>query len=388
MERFLNLQSKNLKQGGIRAMFDRARFFPNAINLGIGEPDMSTRVEIIQEACKALNEGKTHYTPNAGILELRQAISGYLIQHDIVKDPENEIIVTAGGMEALALTLLTTISEGDEVLIQDPQWLNYASQVSFFGGTPVPVPVYEEDQFRITAAEIRKKITDKTKILMINSPNNPTGAVLEIEDLKAIAEVAIEYDLFVISDEVYCTLLYDGQKHCSIASIEGMADRTMVINSFSKSFAMTGWRVGFAAGHKAIIDKMVKLQENIVACVNTSTQYAAIKALQSPEIMEELKEIFRKRRNIMVEGLNRIDGIECYQPKGSFYVFPNITGLGLDEVTLASELLEKAGVITVPGSFFGDHGKGFLRMCYANSEENLLEAIERIRRYAETCVKQ
>jgi aminotransferase len=381
---FLNNKALELNQGAIRAMFDRARYFPGAINLGIGEPDMHTPDEIIEEGRKALLEGKTHYTPNAGILELREEIARYLEKFDVVADPETEIIVTAGGMGALALSLLVTLSEGDEVLIQDPQWLNYYSQVKFFGGVPVAVPVYEKNEFRITAEDIKKKITNRTKVLMLNSPNNPTGAVLEREDLESIAELVKEHNLLVLSDEVYSTLLYDGMKHLSIASLDGMKERTIVINSFSKSFAMTGWRVGYAAGSKYLIDKMTRLQENLVACVNGPAQYAAIKALQSIETSEKMTEIYRKRRDIIVDGLNEIEGISCYRPKGSFYIFVNIQALGKDEVTIANELLEKAGVITVPGSAFGEQGKGYLRMAYANSEENLREAVRRIRNYVES----
>jgi aminotransferase len=381
LRNFLNDKAIELNQGAIRAMFDRAKNFPGSINLGIGEPDMHTPMEIIEEGCRALKDGKTHYTPNAGILEIREEIAKYLKSFNVSVDPDKEIIITTGGMGGLSLTLSVTISQGDEVLVQDPQWLNYYSQVKFFGGIPVPVPVYEKDSFKLTADNLRKKITAKTKILMLNSPNNPTGAVLEYEDLKEIAKVAIEHDLLVLSDEVYSTLLYDGTKHCSIASIEGMKDRTIIINSFSKAFAMTGWRIGFAAGNAEIIDKMVKLQENTVACVNASAQYAAIKALRCQDKVDEMVEIYKRRRDIIVQGLNDIKGISCYKPKGSFYVFANIKGLGKDSETVANELLEKAGVITIPGAAFGEYGEGYLRMSYANSEENIMEAIRRIKNY-------
>lgn len=372
-----------LKQGAIRAMFDRAKYFPGAINLGIGEPDLNTPDEIVEEGCKALRAGKTHYTANAGIIELRNKISEYLRGGDVEVDPENEIIVTTGGMGALALVLMVTLSPGDEVLIQDPQWLNYFAQVRFFGGTPVPVPVKEENGFRIMVNDIEKRITGKTKILMINSPNNPTGAVLEEQDLIAIAELANKHNLLVISDEVYCTLLYDNMKHKSIISIPGMKDRTIVVNSFSKSFAMTGWRVGFAAGNREIIGKMIALQENMVSCVATPCQYAALKALDLFDRADEMTEIYRERRDLIVEGLNNIKGISCIKPKGSFYVFPNIKALGKTSTEVANELLEKAGVITIPGSAFGAQGEGYLRISYANSLENIKEAVKRIKKYAE-----
>ncbi len=216
---------------------------------------------------------------------------------------------------------------------------------------------------------------------MLNSPNNPTGAVLDLDELKRIAEVARRHDLIVLSDEVYSTIVYDDTRHISIASLEGMRDRTVVINSFSKSYAMTGWRIGYAAGNQHIIDKMIRLQENVVACVNSSAQYGAIAALKRPELATEMTELYRKRRNLVVEGLQSINGISCLKPKGSFYVFAGISGIGVDEVTFANELLEQQQAVVIPGSAFGEHGKGYVRICYANSEENLARAIERIRRY-------
>lgn len=381
MNTFLNDRALNLHQGAIRAMFDRAKNFPGSINLGIGEPDLDTPLEIVEAGCDALKQGKTHYTANAGIIELRKKISQYALKQGLEVDPENEIIVTTGGMGALALALMVTISPGDEVLIQDPQWLNYFSQVKFCGGVPVLVPVWEDKGFRLNVEDIEKRITNKSKILMINSPNNPTGAVLEDEDLTAIAELAKKHNLLVISDEVYSTLLYDNMKHKSIMSIPGMKERTIVVNSFSKSFAMTGWRIGYGAGSKVIIDKMIRLQENIVACVNEAAQYAALKALSLFNRAEEMTEIYRQRRDLIVSGLNSIEGLTCIKPKGSFYVFPNITGLGKDSLTVANELLEKAGVITVPGSAFGKQGEGYLRISYANSMENIKLALERIEGY-------
>lgn len=384
MSRIINEKSLELNQGAIRAMFDKAKFYPGSINLGIGEPDMDTPGEIIEEAYKALRSGKTHYTPNAGIIELRTEISNYLKRLGIFLNPEREIIITTGGMGALSLCLMVTISPGDEVLIQDPQWLNYYSQVRFFGGKPVSVPVFERDNFKLTADGIRGKITSKTKILIINSPNNPTGAVLEQKDLEEISELIKEYNLLVISDEVYSTLLYDGCKHFSIASVEDMKERCIVVNSFSKAFAMTGWRVGYAAGNKNIIEKMVRLQENLVSCVNSSAQYAAVKALHMLDKSVELTEIYKKRRDLVVKGLNNIDGISCFKPSGSFYVFPNIKKLGKSSKELANDLLENAGVITVPGSAFGEHGEGYLRISYANSLENLAEALNRIENYVKS----
>lgn len=384
MKNFLNMRTTDMEKGAIRVMFDKAKKVSGSINLGIGEPDLDTPIEIIEEGCKALHSGKTRYTANAGIIELRTEIAKYLNRYNFSVDPESEIIVTVGGMGALAICLLVTITPGNEVLLQDPQWLNHFSQVKFCGGKPILVPVYEKDEFKISAESIKKRITSKTKILMLNSPNNPTGAVLNYAALKEIAKLANEYDLLVISDEVYSTFVYDDAKHFSIASFDGMKERTIVVNSFSKSFAMTGWRIGFAAGNKQVIEKMIRLQENLVACANASSQYAAIKALKIFNKTDKMLEIYKKRRDIIVDGLNSIEGISCYKPKGSFYVFPNVKKINKNSEAIANELLEKAKVITIPGSAFGPHGEGYLRMSYANSEENLMEAVKRIKKYIET----
>ena len=381
MKNYLNKQSMALQQGAIRAMFDKAAGMSDVINLGIGEPDMATPAAIIEAGMKALMDGHTHYTPNAGNLELREAVAEELQKQSLKYDPRTEIMITTGGMGGLSLSLMVMLEPGDEVLIQDPQWLNYFAQVKFFGGVPVPVPVKEEDGFAITAEAIEARITNKTKILMLNSPNNPTGAVLDLEELKRIAEVAKRHDLIVLSDEVYSTIVYDDTRHISIATLEGMSDRTVVINSFSKSFAMTGWRIGYAAGNQYIIDKMIRLQENVVACVNSSAQYGAIAALKRPELATEMTDLYRKRRNLVVEGLQSINGISCLKPKGSFYIFAGISAIGVDEVTFANELLEQQQAVVIPGSAFGEHGKGYVRICYANSEENLSRAIVRIQRY-------
>lgn len=383
MNKFLCNNATALKQGGIRAFFDKAKAYPNVINLGIGEPDFTTPDEIIEAAYEAMKEGKTHYTANAGIIELRREISDYLKKYDVTICPDKEVIVTCGGMGALAMALLCSICPGDEVLIQDPYWVNYVSQVRFMGGVPISVPVYEEDDFSLKAKEIEKYITPKTKILIINSPNNPTGAVMSKEDLEEVAKIAIRYDLLVISDEVYCELLYDGIKHQSIASIEGMKDRTVIVNSLSKTFAMTGWRVGFAAGPAEFISKMIILQENLVSSTSSISQYAAIKAINSMCGVNEMLNIYQKRRNIMVEGLNSIKNITCAMPKGAFYVFPNIKATGLSSNEFANGLLDSEGVVTIPGSSFGLSGEGYLRISYANSESNIIKSVEKIKHFVE-----
>lgn len=380
MRDFISQQAKGLQQGGIRAFFDKASQYSDVINLGIGEPDLDTPRPVMDAAYEAMLAGHTHYTANAGDMEVRQQIAAYLSEFDVTVDPAKEVIMTIGGMGAVSQCLLCTIDPGDEVLIQDPQWLNYYSQVKFAGGVPVAVPVYQENGFSLQAEEIEKHITPRTKILMMNSPNNPTGAVMSQKDLEAVAEVAMRHDLLVISDEVYCELLYDGEHHRSIASIPGMKERTVIVNSFSKSFSMTGWRVGFAAGAPEVIAKMTVLQENLAACAPAFGQWAAKYALETKCQLGEMRELYQRRRDLIVDGLNDIKGIHCERPRGAFYAFPDIRGLGLTSQQAAEKLLEEVQVVAIPGSAFGEHGEGFLRMAYANSEENIKEALRRIRK--------
>ncbi|MDP4109291.1 MAG: pyridoxal phosphate-dependent aminotransferase, partial [Bacillota bacterium] len=341
MRNYLNSRASDLKQGGIRAFFDRAKSIENPINLGIGEPDLSTPKPIIDEAYSAMLQGKTHYTQNAGDESVRRSIASYLRTFKADYDPNGEIIITCGGMGAVSMALLCTVSSEDEVIVQDPQWLNYKSQIKFCGGTPVCVPVYEKNRFSLHAADIEKCITEKTKILMINSPNNPTGAVLNKEELEAIAKLAIKHDLLVISDEVYCELLFDGLKHQTIASTPGMKERTIIINSMSKTFAMTGWRLGFAAGPKDIIAKMTILQENLSACAPSPAQFAAKFALDTMCGVDKMRDLYQRRRDIIVDGLNKIPGVTCMRPCGSFYVFPNISSFGMSSMDFATGLLQQ-----------------------------------------------
>lgn len=378
LENLLNDRAKELKQGGIRAFFDKGIGIEDLVNLGIGEPDFHTPRPIVDEAYKHLLNGKTHYSANAGDIGTREAVAGFLTRYGLSYDPKTEIIMTPGGMGALSLALLCLLAPGDEVLIQDPQWLNYNSQVKFCGGTPVPVPVYEEDAFALKVEELEKAVTAKTKILMVNSPNNPTGAVIPKEQLQAIADFAVKHDLLVISDEVYSELLYDGNTHCSIASFPGMKERTLVINSFSKPFAMTGWRLGYTAGPQVIIKKMTVLQENVSACASMPAQAVAKFTLETLTGLAEMKEQYEKRRILMWEGLNQIDGISCIKPVGAFYLFPNISSFGLSSEEFALRLMQEGKVTTIPGSAFGAHGEGYLRVSYANTVENLEKALERI----------
>lgn len=379
----LSKRAQNLHQGAIRAMFDKAATMDRVISMGIGEPDMATPMPICEAAAMALRNGQTHYTPNAGTLECRRAVSEWGSIKELHYDPQTEIIITPGGMGALSLLLSVIVEDGVEILIQDPQWLNYASQVQFFGGIPVSVSTCAERGFVIQAEDIEHKITEKTKALMLNSPNNPTGAVIPEEELGKIAEVAIRHDLLVISDEVYDTLYYK-DKPVSISTLPGMKERTVVINSLSKAFAMTGWRIGFAAGPAEIISKMVPAQENISACANAPAQAAAVYALHHPELSETLCTIFRQRRKIITDGLNAIPGIFYDEPAGAFYVFPNIQSFGMTSSEFCNRLLEEEHVVCIPGSAFGQAGEGYMRMAYTCSEDELVEGLQRIKRFCET----
>jgi aminotransferase len=382
MKNFLNESAKQLQQGGIRRFFDNAAQYGDVISLGIGEPDLNTPSEVIEAAYTAMKAGKTHYTANAGTMDAREAVARYLKGFGIISNPSGEIILTCGGMSAVFMSIMCTVEHGDEVLIPDPQWLNYCSQVNFAGGSVIRVPVYERNGFRLKAEDIEKHITKNTKLLILNSPNNPTGAVMSKEDLEEIAALAIKYDLIVISDEVYCELLYDGAKHHSIASMPGMHERTIVINSLSKTFSMTGWRIGFAAGPKYIVAKMTVLQENMAACAPSPAQQAAVFALDSMCQVHKMLSLYEERRNVLIEGLKGIPGITCLIPQGAFYAFPNISSFGMTSEDFAEGLLKQQHVVSVPGSCFGAFGEGFIRLSYCNSKENIVEATRRISAYA------
>lgn len=378
---WINEKAKTLTQGAIRAMFDRAATMSNVISLGIGEPDMPTPKLVCEAAKEALDKGLTHYTPNAGTLPFRKAIAEKSYIKDLHYDPATEIIVTNGGMGALSLLFLVLLNKGDEILIQDPHWLNYVAQVDYCGGTAVRVPTDLAHNFEMQPDEIEKCITPKTKALMINTPNNPTGSVMSAQTMKKIAELAVKHDLLVISDDVYNTLLYDGMQAPSIASFPGMKERTVIVNSFSKSYAMTGWRIGFVAAPAAIVDRMTKCQENFNACANAPGQYAGTIALDHPELCEELRDVFARRREILLKGLAEIDGIGCNDPKGAFYAFADISSFGLSSVEFCNRLLDEAKVVCIPGSAFGQCGEGFIRIAYTCSDEDLREAVARIKAF-------
>jgi len=381
MRGFLNEKAANLKQGAIRAMFDRMLGKENIISLAIGEPDFFTHPDIIDAAYKAFQAGHTHYTPNAGYLELRRAIAKAPVTDKLGYDPQDEIIVTTGAMGALSLVFMVVLSPGDEVILQDPVWLNYYTLIGYPGGVPVGVRTDSADGFKLHARDIEKKITPRTKAILLNNPSNPTGAFLTADEMREIAELAVKYDLLVISDDVYNTLIYDGQQPFSIAEFPGMRERTVVINSFSKAFAMTGWRVGYAMGPSAIIRKMVLLQENMVSCVSAVAQEAARYALTRLDIAREMAKVYEEKRNFIYDGLLKIEGVKCVKPGGAFYIFPDISEINPDADAFCIDLMDKTGVVCVPGNAFGEAGKGHIRISYANSKENLRMALERIDDY-------
>lgn len=383
MKQFLNEHAQDLAQGGIRAFFDKAAKYPDAIHLGIGEPDFQTPPEIIAAAERALQAGYTHYTPNAGLIEVRQAVARYLERFGVKRDPASEIIMTCGGMGAIFQIIMCVVSPGDEVVIQDPQWVNYDSQIRFAGGVPVRVPVYEKNYFRLQAAELEKAITNRTKLLILNSPNNPTGMILTETELREIAEIAKKHDILVLSDEVYCELQYQNEPFHSIAALPGMEARTLVVNSMSKTFAMTGWRIGFAAGPREIIQKMIILQENMLSCAPASAQKAAEYALDHMTNVKQMRQTYELRRQLLVDGLNAIPGITCTMPDGAFYAFPNIKGTGLTSMEFCERVLETCHVVIIPGSSFGNCGEGYVRIAYSNSSEKIEESLKRIRKFVE-----
>jgi len=379
MDLRISQRAKGVPRSGIREMFDMAPKYKNMISLGIGEPGFQTPKHIVEAGAKALYEGHTKYTPNAGISDLRKAIAERASLDGLRVDQQN-VIVTAGAGEAVLLALMATVDPGDEVLLPDPCWPNYFGQVALSGARMNFVRTYERDHFHLKAEAIEKTISDHTRVVIIDSPSNPTGAVLNKQELEDIAKVILDRDLVVISDETYSNILFDGRKHTSIASLPDMADHTIVINSFSKTYAMTGWRVGYAIGPSDVISQMAKLQESVSSCVNAAAQQACLAALKGPQdCVEEMVEGYRERRDLLLSGLAELPGIECLMPEGSFYAFPNITKFGLSSKDFALMLLEKAQVVVVPGSAFGEGGEGYLRVSFCGSIEGIKEALSRLR---------
>nr|1DJU_A Chain A, AROMATIC AMINOTRANSFERASE [Pyrococcus horikoshii OT3]1DJU_B Chain B, AROMATIC AMINOTRANSFERASE [Pyrococcus horikoshii OT3] len=367
----------------IRKLFDIAAGMKDVISLGIGEPDFDTPQHIKEYAKEALDKGLTHYGPNIGLLELREAIAEKLKkQNGIEADPKTEIMVLLGANQAFLMGLSAFLKDGEEVLIPTPAFVSYAPAVILAGGKPVEVPTYEEDEFRLNVDELKKYVTDKTRALIINSPCNPTGAVLTKKDLEEIADFVVEHDLIVISDEVYEHFIYDDARHYSIASLDGMFERTITVNGFSKTFAMTGWRLGFVAAPSWIIERMVKFQMYNATCPVTFIQYAAAKALKderSWKAVEEMRKEYDRRRKLVWKRLNEM-GLPTVKPKGAFYIFPRIRDTGLTSKKFSELMLKEARVAVVPGSAFGKAGEGYVRISYATAYEKLEEAMERMER--------
>ncbi len=372
-----------LQPSGIRRFFDMANTMENVISLGVGEPDFDTPWHIREEGIYSLEQGRTYYTSNAGLLPLRQEISCYLKERFDLPYTSEEILVTVGGSEGIDVAFRAMLDPGDEVIIPEPCFVSYLPCVKMAGGVPVEIALEEKDQFKLTPQKLREAITDKTKMVVLPFPNNPTGAIMTAQELQAVADIIKEKDLFVLSDEIYSELSYHGQ-HVSIASLPGMAERTVVINRFSKSFAMTGWRLGYAAAPREIIKQMIKIHQYIIMSSPTTSQYAAIEALKNGmEDVGRMREAYNQRRRFLVKELNEM-GLPCFEPYGAFYVFPNISRFGMTSEEFAGRLLREQRVAVVPGDAFGKCGEGFLRISYAYSIENLKVALEKIQKFIDT----
>jgi len=367
-----------MKPSGIRRFFDYAAEIPDVISLGVGEPDFDTPWHVRETGIAALRSGKTFYTSNAGLTALREEIAAYTEkQIGVAYHPKDEILVTVGGSEGIDVALRTLIEPGDEVVYIEPCFVCYEACIALAGGIPKPIPLREEDEFRLRARDLEAAITDKTRVLIISFPNNPTGAIMEREDLLPIAELAVKYDLTVISDEIYADLTYKGS-HTSIAALPGMRERTVVINGFSKAFAMTGWRLGYAMGPAEILSQMTKVHQFAIMCAPTVSQYAAIEALKNgAKDVEMMRKSYDSRRRFLLSEFRRL-GIPCFEPYGAFYMFPNISEFGMTSDDFAMRLLKEENVAVVPGSAFGESGKDNLRISYAYSLGELKRAMERI----------
>lgn len=369
---------EDIQPSGIRKFFDIVSEMEDAISLGVGEPDFDTPWHIRDEGIYSLERGKTFYTSNAGLKELREEISNYLYRKMEVKyDPLKEVLVTVGGSEGIDLAIRAMIDPGDEVLVPEPSYVSYVPCIKLAYGVPVIIELKEENQFRLTKEELLEKITDKTKMLVLPFPNNPTGAIMSRKDLEDIAEVCIEKDIFVLSDEIYSELTY-GNKHVSIVQIPGMKERTVLINGFSKAFAMTGWRLGYATAPAVIMKQMTKIHQFAIMCAPTNSQYAAVEALRNGDKdVEEMRESYDQRRRYLMHAFKEM-GLECFEPFGAFYMFPSIKKFGMTSDEFANRLLQEEKVAVVPGTSFGACGEGFLRISYAYSIENLKIALERM----------
>lgn len=377
-----------IQPSGIRKFFDIVSEMKDAISLGVGEPDFDTPWHIRDEGIYALERGKTFYTSNAGLMELRKEIAAYLKRRvNVEYDPKTEMLITVGGSEGIDLALRAMINPGDEVLIPQPSYVSYLPCAVLADAVPVIINLKEENDFRLTKEEVLAHLTPKTKILVLPFPNNPTGAIMERKDLEEIAEVVIEHDLFVISDEIYSELTYQ-KEHISIASLPGMKERTILINGFSKAYAMTGWRLGYACAPHIIMEQMVKIHQFAIMCAPTNSQYAAVDALKNgDEDVKIMREAYNQRRRYLMHRFKEM-GLQCFEPYGAFYVFPSIKEFGMTSEEFATRFLEEEKVAVVPGTAFGDCGEGFLRISYAYSLENLKVALGRLEHFIEKLRKE
>ena len=372
-----------MEPSGIRRFFDVASTMDNVISLGVGEPDFDTPWHIREEGIYSLEKGRTFYTSNAGLLPLRKEVCTYLKRRFALSYDSDEVIITVGGSEAIDIAFRTMLDPGDEVIVPEPCFVSYVPCITMAGGVPVRLALEEKDEFKLTKEKLLSAITDKTKMVVLPFPNNPTGAIMTHEELQIVADVIKEHDLFVLSDEIYSELSYQGD-HVSIAAIPGMKERSVVINGFSKSYAMTGWRLGYAVGPKEIIKQMIKVHQYLIMSAPTTSQYAAIEALRNgDEDVAKMRESYDERRRFLVKELREM-GMPCFEPMGAFYVFPNISRFGMTSEEFSKTLLEKEHVAVVPGSAFGTCGEGFLRISYAYSIEDLKKALVKIQNFIDT----
>ena len=384
MRNAISKKIEGIQPSGIRKFFDVVSEMPDAISLGVGEPDFDTPYSVREEGIYALEKGRTFYTSNAGLKELREEISRYLKRkYSLDYDADNEIMVTVGGSEAIDVALRCMVDPGDEVLIPTPCYVSYLPCSIMADAVPKVIELKAENQFKLTRQELLDSITDKTKILILAFPNKPTGAIMTREELEELVPVIIEHDLYVISDEIYSELTYDN-KHCSIASLPGMKERTVAINGFSKAFAMTGWRLGYACAPKEIMKQMIKLHQFAIMCAPTNSQFAAIEALRNcDDDVDRMVEAYNQRRRFLLNSFKEM-GIDCFEPFGAFYVFPSIAKFGMTSEEFANRLRRGQKLAVVPGTAFGECGEGFVRISYAYSIENLKQGMDRIRKFIES----
>lgn len=379
---------RDVPPSGIRKFFDIVSTMKDAISLGVGEPDFGTQWTVSDAAIYSLRQGRTHYTANAGLIELREAVCDYVrARFGVSYDPKNEIFMTVGASEGIDVALRVLLEPGDEVLLPDPSYVSYSPGVIFAGGVPVPIVTREEDEFRLTPGALKSAITPRTKALILPYPNNPTGAVMDRRDLEAIADVLRGTNIIVIADEIYAELTYGGLKHTSFAAIDGMRERTILLNGFSKAFAMTGWRMGFVCAPKELIKIMLKVHQYTIMCAPTAGQYAALEALRSGAdtnyaYVAEMVRAYDRRRRIMLDAYEKM-GLHCFEPRGAFYTFPCIRSTGLTSQEFAERLLREEKVACVPGTAFGESGEGFVRCSYATATDKVAEAMARMQRFVE-----